>query len=97
MGKVLSTITHAPRLRALHHALPPTRDTAHLLASRIRRQSPLFLLHLRLASCISMVTRREDGPLLATMSFLVVGVLNSMSPSLKKIDLRSLPAHRVLF
>lgn len=38
-----------------------------------------------LASCVSMITRREDGPLLAVMSSLIVGVLNGMSPSLKKI------------
>jgi hypothetical protein len=38
-----------------------------------------------LASCISMVTRREDGPLLAVMSSLIVGVLNGMSPTLKKV------------
>lgn len=38
-----------------------------------------------LASCVSMVTRREDGPLLAVMSSLIVGVLNGMSPSLKKV------------
>jgi hypothetical protein len=35
-----------------------------------------------LASCVSMLTRREDGPLIATMTSLVVGVLNGMSPSL---------------
>ncbi|CZR59382.1 related to ABC transporter protein (ATP-binding-cassette protein) [Phialocephala subalpina] len=38
-----------------------------------------------LASIISMVTRREDGPLLAVMMSLIVGVLNGMSPSLKKV------------
>jgi ABC-type multidrug transport system ATPase subunit len=38
-----------------------------------------------LASCISMVTRREDGPLLAVMSSLIVGVLNGMSPQLSKV------------
>jgi hypothetical protein len=32
-----------------------------------------------------MVTRREDGPLLAIMSSLIVGVLNGMSPSLEKV------------
>ena len=32
-----------------------------------------------------MVTRREDGPLLAVMSSLIVGVLNGMSPSLVKV------------
>ncbi|RAL62605.1 hypothetical protein DID88_004452 [Monilinia fructigena] len=38
-----------------------------------------------LASCVSMVTRREDGPLIAVMSSLIVGVLNGMSPSLEKV------------
>jgi ABC-type multidrug transport system ATPase subunit len=38
-----------------------------------------------LASCVSMVTRREDGPLLAVMSSLIVGVLNGMSPSLQSV------------
>ena len=38
-----------------------------------------------LASCISMITRREDGPLLAVMLSLVVGVLNGMSPSLRQV------------
>jgi ABC-type multidrug transport system ATPase subunit len=38
-----------------------------------------------LASIVSMVTRREDGPLLAVMSSLIVGVLNGMSPTLKKV------------
>jgi len=40
-----------------------------------------------LASVISMITRREDGPLLAVMMSLIVGVLNGMSPSLKKVRL----------
>jgi len=35
-----------------------------------------------LASCISMITRREDGPLVATMTSLVVGVISGVSPSL---------------
>ena len=38
-----------------------------------------------LASCISMLTRREDGPLLAVMTSLIVGVLNGLSPSLKQV------------
>ncbi|QSZ36249.1 hypothetical protein DSL72_007375 [Monilinia vaccinii-corymbosi] len=38
-----------------------------------------------LASCVSMVTRREDGPLIAVMSSLIVGVLNGMSPSIHKV------------
>ncbi|KAI9658131.1 MAG: hypothetical protein M1831_003976 [Alyxoria varia] len=35
-----------------------------------------------LASCVSMVTRREDGPLLATMASLIVGVLSGFAPTL---------------
>ncbi|KAH8679570.1 ABC transporter-like protein [Tricladium varicosporioides] len=38
-----------------------------------------------LASIVSMVTRREDGPLLAVMLSLIVGVLNGMSPQLSKV------------
>lgn len=38
-----------------------------------------------LASCVSMITRREDGPLIATITSLIVGVLNGMSPSLHKV------------
>ncbi|KAL2068056.1 hypothetical protein VTL71DRAFT_16154 [Oculimacula yallundae] len=38
-----------------------------------------------LASVISMITRREDGPLLAVMLSLIVGVLNGMSPTLKRV------------
>ncbi len=38
-----------------------------------------------LASCVSVITRREDGPLLATMTSLIVGVINGMSPSLKTV------------
>jgi hypothetical protein len=38
-----------------------------------------------LASVISMVTRREDGPLLAVISSLIIGVLSGMSPTLVKV------------
>ena len=38
-----------------------------------------------LASCISMITRREDGPLVATMTSLVVGVISGVSPSLTTV------------
>ncbi|RDW58104.1 hypothetical protein BP6252_13515 [Coleophoma cylindrospora] len=37
-----------------------------------------------LASCISMVCRRDDGPLLAVIASLIVGVLNGMSPTLAR-------------
>lgn len=38
-----------------------------------------------LASCVSMVTRREDGPLLAVMASLIVGVLSGMAPLLSQV------------
>lgn len=37
-----------------------------------------------LASCVSMVCRREDGPLLAVMASLIVGVLSGAAPRLSK-------------
>lgn len=39
-----------------------------------------------LASCISMITRREDGPLIATMASLVVGVISGVSPTLQTVS-----------
>ena len=36
-----------------------------------------------LASCVSMITRREDGPLIATMASLVVGIISGVSPTLR--------------
>ncbi len=39
-----------------------------------------------LASCISMVTRREDGPILAVMLSLIVGILSGTSPTLAKVS-----------
>ena len=36
-----------------------------------------------LASCVSMITRREDGPLIATMSSLVIGIISGVSPTLR--------------
>ncbi|KAL8992341.1 MAG: hypothetical protein Q9169_007174 [Polycauliona sp. 2 TL-2023] len=38
-----------------------------------------------LASIVSMLTRREDGPLLAVMASLIVGILNGMSPNLSQV------------
>lgn len=38
-----------------------------------------------LASCVSMVCRREDGPLLATMASLIVAILSGASPPLSNV------------
>ena len=39
-----------------------------------------------LASCVSVITRREDGPLIAVMLSLIVGVISGMSPTLKTVS-----------
>jgi len=85
IGKVLSTL---PRmiLACFHFT------TMFLLLSTPRisysssfaANSLYFYCIYGLASIISMITRREDGPLLAVMLSLIVGVLNGMSPSLHK-------------
>lgn len=38
-----------------------------------------------LASCIGMVVKREDGPLLAVMASLIIGILGGVAPPLSKI------------
>ncbi|KAI4217923.1 MAG: hypothetical protein LQ349_008953, partial [Xanthoria aureola] len=38
-----------------------------------------------LASILSMLCKREDGPLLAVMASLIVGILNGMSPNLSQV------------
>ncbi|KAI4280790.1 MAG: hypothetical protein L6R35_005823 [Caloplaca aegaea] len=83
LGKVLSTF---PRMfvACLHFTA-----TFMLLATPRIDWGAAFLAHLLyfytiygLASILSMCTRREDGPLLAVMASLIVGVLNGMSPNL---------------
>ena len=38
-----------------------------------------------LASCVSMITRREDGPLIATMVSLVAGIISGVTPTLRVV------------
>ena len=40
-----------------------------------------------LASCVSTITRREDGPLIATMTSLVVGIISGVSPTLNGFEI----------
>lgn len=86
MGKVLSTI---PRmfLANLHFttlfmllSTPKISWASSFLANFL-----YFYCIYGLASCISMVTRREDGPLLATMASLIVGIISGVSPSLSTV------------
>ncbi|KAL8634457.1 MAG: hypothetical protein Q9228_007948, partial [Teloschistes exilis] len=87
VGKVLSTI---PRMVVanLHFtaafmllATPRIAWSHALLANGL-----YFWCVYGLAACVSMLARREDGPLLAVMASLVVGVLNGMSPNLTVVE-----------
>lgn len=86
IGKVLSTF---PRmvLACIHFTA-----TFMLLSTPRISWAESFLANLLyfytiygLASILSMLTRREDGPLLAVMASLIVGVLNGMSPNLTTV------------
>ncbi|KAL8764921.1 MAG: hypothetical protein Q9209_007814 [Squamulea sp. 1 TL-2023] len=87
LGKVLSTF---PRMivACLHFTA-----TFMLLSTPRIDWGSAFLANLLyfytiygLASILSMLTRREDGPLLAVMASLIVGVLNGMSPNLSVVE-----------
>lgn len=86
LGKVLSTV---PRmvLSNLHFTMPfmylatpgiswGAAFTANLL---------YFYCIYGLSSCVSMVTKREDGPLIATMTSLIVGLISGVKPSLRTV------------
>ena len=86
MGKVLSTI---PRmvLANVHFTV-----LFMLLSTPKISWGDAFIANLLyfyciygLASCISMITRREDGPLIATMFSLIVGVISGVSPTLSTV------------
>ena len=86
LGKVFSTI---PRmiLSNLHFTMP----FMYLATPRIS-WGAAFIANLLyfyciygLSSCVSMVTKREDGPLIATMTSLIVGLVSGVKPSLHKV------------
>ena len=85
-GKVLSTL---PRmiLSTLHFtvvfmylATPRISWGAAFIANLL-----YFYCIYGLSSCVSMVTKREDGPLIATMTSLVVGIISGVNPSLRTV------------
>lgn len=86
IGKVLSTL---PRmiLSNLHFtmlfmllATPKISWGAAFIANLL-----YFYCIYGLSSCVSMVTRREDGPLIATMTSLVVAIISGVKPSLHTV------------
>ncbi|KAH9221923.1 hypothetical protein DL95DRAFT_421411 [Leptodontidium sp. 2 PMI_412] len=87
-GKVLSTfprmILASFHFTTLFMLLTSPRIT--YISSFVTNMLHFYCIY-GLASDISMIARREDGPLLAVMMSLIVGVLNGMSQLLKKIDI----------
>ena len=86
LGKVLSTL---PRmiLSNLHFTMP----FMYLATPKIS-WGAAFIANLLyfyciygLSSCVSMVTKREDGPLIATMASLIVGLISGVKPSLHTV------------
>ena len=86
IGKVLSTL---PRMiiSNLHFTMP----FMYLATPRISWSAAFtanllyFYCIYGLSSCVSMVTRREDGPLIATMTSLIVGLISGVKPSLHTV------------
>lgn len=86
MAKVVSAF---PRMimGCLHFTVPLL-----LLATPVINWGAAFFINLLyfyciygLASCVSMVTRREDAPLFATMIALITGILCGAAPPLAKV------------
>ena len=83
LGKVLSTF---PRmiLSNLHFTMP----FMYLATPKISWGAAFvanllyFYCIYGLSSCVSMATKREDGPLIATMTSLIVGLVSGVKPSL---------------
>ena len=86
IGKVLST-TFRILIAALHFTV-----FFVLLATPLMNFERLFLTNILyfycvygMASCVSMVVRREDGPLLAVVVSLIIGTLCGYGPSLLRV------------
>ena len=86
LAKVLSTL---PRmvLSNLHFTMP----FMYLATPRISWGAAFtvnllyFYCIYGLSSCISMVTRRENGPLIATMTSLIIGITSGVKPTLHRV------------
>lgn len=86
VGKMLSVL---PRLfiAALHFSV-----FQGILATPLMSWIDLFAANLLyffcvygLASCVGMIVKREDGPLLAVMASLIIGILGGVAPPLSKV------------
>ncbi|CAI6327815.1 unnamed protein product [Periconia digitata] len=86
VGKMVSVL---PRLflSSLHYSV-----FMGILATPIMAWTDMFIAILLyffcvygLASCVGMVVKREDGPLLAVMASLIIGILGGVAPPLSKV------------
>ena len=86
LGKVISTLPRMT-LSNLHFTMP----FMYLATPRISWGAAFtanllyFYCIYGLSSCVSMVTRREDGPLIATMTSLIVGLISGVRPTLHTV------------
>lgn len=86
VGKVISVL---PRicLSSLHFTVfmgilaTPLMNFNQMLAANML----YFFCVYGLASCVGMVVKREDGPLLAVMASLIIGILGGVAPPLSKV------------
>jgi len=85
-GKVLSTLPRIA-LSVLHYAVfmgilaTPRMSFAQMYGANIMYFYSIY----GLASVISMIVKREDGPLLSVLASLIVGVLGGVAPPLPKV------------
>ncbi|EMC93677.1 hypothetical protein BAUCODRAFT_150956 [Baudoinia panamericana UAMH 10762] len=86
VGKLLSTLIRIG-LSSLHFTVflgilaTPLISFSHMYAANLM----YFWCIYGLASVVSMLVKREDGPLLAVLASLVIGVLGGVSPPLSKV------------
>lgn len=86
LGKLLSTLIRIA-LSSLHFTV-----FLGILATPLMSFSMMYAANLMyfwciygLASVVSMIVKREDGPLLAVLASLVIGVLGGVAPPLSKV------------
>ncbi|GAB7358916.1 hypothetical protein MBLNU230_g4136t1 [Neophaeotheca triangularis] len=86
VGKVLSTLLRIV-LSSFHFTVffgvlaTPMMRFVHMFAANVM----YFWCIYGLASCVAMVSKREDGPLLAVFASLVIGILGGVAPPLSKV------------
>ncbi|KAF2711275.1 ABC transporter-like protein [Pleomassaria siparia CBS 279.74] len=86
VGKTLSVLPRIA-LSSLHFSVfmgilaTPLMSFTQMFAANIL----YFYCIYGLASCVGMVVKREDGPLLAVMASLIIGIMGGVAPPLSKV------------